>query len=200
MAVQVETHDIFKGTTVTGTLLATGFWITIVWAIAIGRFDPLGLTLVFAVFHWWHKGRAEAKGKKSESSREAFERFVCGPVDYCDWARESGHEHCIALSLQRKSFFIFQNGLMARLPFEDIRSVDVYYMDLIGGSFADKWAKSGEQVRYSGIFFKTRSLDHPELKFRSAKKPLIEKWSEIWAQLQEGVLPPTAGVSVGKIT
>ena len=195
VAVQVQTHD--SGTGAVGTVLAAGFWATIVWAIAANSFGPLVLTVLFFLAHLWHKDRARARGK-GKTAKEAFERFVGGAVDYCDWAKEGGHEHCIALSVAKREFYIYQNGLMARIPVEDIRSYDFAYMELIGGGFAGKWAKSGDQIRNSGIFIKTKSLDHPEIKFRTANKRLIEKWSEVWAQLTEGTLPTTAGVSVGK--
>lgn len=193
MAVQVQTHD--SGTGVVGTLLAVGFWGTIVWAVAANSFGPLVLTALFFLAHLWHKDRAKARGK-GKTAEEAFQLFVGGAVDYCDWAKEGGHEHCIALSVAKREFYIYQNGLMARIPVQDIRSYDVDYMELIGGSIADKWAKSGEQIKHSGVFVKTKSLDHPELRFRTAKKPLVEKWAEIWTQLVEGTLPTTAGVSI----
>ncbi|MBC7953114.1 MAG: hypothetical protein H7Z12_15010 [Rhodospirillaceae bacterium] len=195
MAVQVESHD--SGSGAVGTLLAVGFWGTIVWAVAGNNFAPLVLTALFFLVHLWHKDRAKARGM-AKTAGEAFERFVGGPVDYYDWAKEGGNTHCIALSVAKKEFYIYQNGLMARIPVQDIRSYDVDYMELIGGSIADKRAKSGEQIRLSGVFVKTKSLDHPEIKFRTANKRLVEKWLEIWTQLQEGSLPTTEGVSVGK--
>ncbi len=195
MAVQVQTHD--SGTGVVGTLLAVGFWATIVWAVAANNFGPLVLTAVFFLAHLWHRGRVRDRGK-GKTAEEAFERFVGGPVDYVDWGKECGYTHCIALSLSKREFYVYQNSLMARIPFDDIRSYDFAYMELIGGGFAGKWAKSGDQIRNSGIFIKTKSLDHPEIKFRTANKRLIEKWSEVWAQLTEGTLPATEGVSVAK--
>lgn len=195
MAVQVERHD--SGTGAVGTVLAAGFWATIVWAVAANSFGPLVFTAIFLVIHLWHKDRARARGR-GKTAGEAFERFVGGPVDYVDWGKEGGYTHCIALSLSKREFYVYQNSLMARIPLDDIRSYDVAYMDLIGGGFAGKWAKSGDQIRNSGIFIKTKSLDHPEIKFRTANKRLIERWTEIWAQLVEGTLPSTAGVSVAK--
>lgn len=174
-------------------------WVTIPWIVSF----IIGASLVFRGVRIDEREYKEGNLRFRE---HRFAKFVGGDVDYVDWQRKKSEAYAIAVDFQKRSFYLYINGLMAHVPVDDIREIGwgfyergnlvVSDLSMIGHKMAYDSAEKQRQWDQSGLSFSVKDVNHPELKVKMGSERLIKKWVEIWHQIVDGTPPQTAKVPV----
>lgn len=95
---------------------------------------------------------------------------------------------------------------MAHIPVDQIREVGwgvyekgnliVSDLSMIGHKWAFDSAEKQREWDKSGLFFRLKSVEHPELQVKMGAETTIRKWMEIWNQMMEGAPATTKKVPV----